>query len=61
MNERVKTALEATQRKFKWKENDFGRRMLEFEHLASWINSTKGKEKTFWCEVMNEWKKVNND
>jgi len=57
MNERVKTALEATKRKFSWKKNDFGRSMLEFEWIARHINSTRGKEHKFWCEVMDEWKK----
>lgn len=56
MNERVITAVEVTKKKFWWKKNEFGRSILEFEHIASRINSTKGKEQKFWEQVMEEWK-----
>ncbi len=29
--------------------------------ISEQINSTKGKEKKFWCEVMDEHKKVRNE
>jgi len=49
-------ALSKIEQKNKSYNNTFAREMSIWEDIAGWINGTTGKEKDFWCRVMDLYK-----
>lgn len=55
----IDTYLKIKNKYSSWR-NDLSRSISTFEDIAIKINSTKGKEFKFWCDVMDLYKNYDN-